>query len=224
MSCFICKFQRKFLRGMIFPVWSKFTCKQCLCTLYVVTSVSGIIRIGLLVYVILSHFGQSSGGGFNISAWRKCNCKWRYVSRNFRDFCESLVACYIYGSGCKAAYVSAVTSPQRLQRRHSLLNARDQIWRTLRTGQVTQLALSRWNTVRSSVREGGVNGGFFPTPLLVQSPAASQYRACVWKWLSNSVTTEPKTKLALPCFVCEHLRYLAELRSCRISTLKTDAT
>jgi hypothetical protein len=32
----------------------------------------------------------------------------------FEIFLERLVACCIYGSGCKAAYVSTVTSPQRL--------------------------------------------------------------------------------------------------------------
>ena len=123
----------------------------------------------------------------------------------FKVFVERLVACCIYRSGCKAAYVPTVTSPHRLQSRHCLLTARDQIWRTLRTGQVTQLALSRWNSARSSVRERSFNGVFFPPPLLVQSSAASRHKACVWKWHSNSVTTAPKTELALLCFVCEHL-------------------
>jgi len=99
----------------------------------------------------------------------------------FEVFVERLVACCFYGSGCKAAYVPTVTSPQRLQSRHCLLTARDQIWRTLRTGQVTQLALSRRSTARSSVRERSFNVVFFPPPLLVQSSAASQHMACAWK-------------------------------------------
>jgi hypothetical protein len=199
------------------PVWSRFTCTQCLCVLYEVTRLSEIIRIGLFVFVSSQSLAKPVSEDLKSVLDGNVTAGGDIFRETFEIFVERLVAYCVYGSSSKAAYVSTVTSPQRLQSRHCLLTARDQIWRTLRTGQVMQLELFRWSTVRSSVRERGVNGFFFPSPLLVQLSAASQYRTYVWKGHSKLVT-----ELASLCFVCEHLRYLAMLRSCRTSTVKTD--
>jgi hypothetical protein len=158
MSCFICKFWKKLLVGLMCSVWRIFTCTQCLCVLYEVTGVSGIIRIGLFVYVSSQSLVKPASEDLTSALDENVAAGGDIFREIFEIFVENLVACCIYGSGCKAAYVSTVTSSHRLQSRHCLLTARDQIWRTLRTGQVTPLALSRWKTVISSVRERGVNG------------------------------------------------------------------
>lgn len=137
------------------PVWNMFICTQCLCVLYEVTSLTGIIWVGLCVYVSSQSLVKSVSEGFNTSAWRKRNCRWRHISERFLEILlERLVAWSICGSDCKADFVPTVTAPQRLQSLHYLLTARDEISRTLQEA-------SWWNYFRSSVRERGVTGGGF---------------------------------------------------------------
>ena len=111
--------------------------------MYEVNRVSGIISIGLLFCVFSHSLVKPVSEDLTPVFEENVTAVGDIFREIFEVFVEHLIAGCIYESGCKAAYVPTVTSPQPLQSGRCLLTARDQKWRTLRTGQVTQFALSR---------------------------------------------------------------------------------